>query len=77
MVSILPCYNNYSALKELPFLNLGGNKINLPSRAHDSVSDMITIPRGFPFGNSVHNTVYVRINLLCDIDSAVSVLYIT
>lgn len=59
MVSIL-----HVALKELSFLNLGGNKTYLPSRTHDSVSDLISIPRGFPFGNSIQNTAYVRIMIL-------------
>ena len=53
-----------AALKELPFLNLGENRTYLPSNSHDSVSGLVNIPRGFPFGNSVHNTVYVRINLM-------------
>lgn len=52
---------HYVALNELPFINLGGNKTYLPSNIEDSVSDMVTIQRGFPFGNSVHTTVYVRI----------------
>ena len=51
----------YTALKQLPFLNMGENKTYLPTTTHDSVSDLITIPRGFPFDNSVHNVVYVRI----------------
>ena len=55
---------HYVALNELPFLNLGGNKTYLPSNIEDSVSDMVTIQSGFPFGNSVHNVVYVRIIML-------------
>ena len=53
---------HYVALKELPFLNLGENKTYLPSNTEDSVSDLVMIQRGFPFSNSVHNTVYVRIS---------------
>ena len=43
---------------------MGENRTYLPSTTHDSVSDVITIPRGFPFDNSVHNVVYVRINII-------------
>ena len=50
----------YSDLRELTFLPLDGGGTMLSSDTEDSVSDLISIPGGFPFGNSNQTTVYVR-----------------
>jgi hypothetical protein len=47
-------------LEELPFLNLDRNRTYLSAMTEDAVSSPVSIPGGFPFGNSNQTTVYVR-----------------
>ena len=47
----------------LPFINLGttpGVRNNSLSAVNDGTSGVIALPKGFPFANTTHTTVYVR-----------------
>lgn len=51
------CYAVFPDLMELPFIFIDGNRTYLSSTRED---DLISIQRGFPFGNSNQTTVHVR-----------------